>query len=181
MLFRPAVSGRGGGSKDERGCKLTPRQLLPTRSARRCLTHQPTCCPMATPPGGGRFPSHGDFGVYSGPPFSSSRRRLNNEMAVKEVIDLSASSPEPCSTATGLLAGAKLSEFTIGDRLGATRDGGEGFQVHHLLWMIPGVLVLDVTQNDGRYHQRRFPGIVAKYSRSVTAIPCSLLCSVQGT
>lgn len=80
---------------------------------------------MATSPGS----------VYHGekrPPPSSRRQRQHNE--VHEVIDLSTSSPEPCSTAA-LFAGANLSNFTIGDRLGATRDGGEGFQVHHyILW-----------------------------------------------
>lgn len=89
---------------------------------------------MATPPGGGRLPSH-DFGGEKGPPFSSRRRRQpSNEVnEVNEVIDLSTSPPEPCSTATALFAGANLSDFIIGDRLGATRDGEEGFQVHHLL------------------------------------------------
>lgn len=93
---------------------------------------------MATPPGGGRFPSHGDVGGDQRPPFGSRRRRPNNE--VNEVIDLSSSSPEP-STATApptVFAGAKLSDFIIGDRLGATRDGGEGFQVHQLVIGHPG-------------------------------------------
>lgn len=91
---------------------------------------------MATPPGGRQFLSHGGLDGGRRPPSSVSRKRqrpnkeVNEVNEVNDVIDLSTCSPEPCSTATAPLAGAKLSDFAIGERLGATRDGGEGFQVH---------------------------------------------------
>lgn len=46
-----------------------------------------------------------------------------------EVIDLSCTTPpHEASTATDF-RDVKLQDFHFGDRLGATRDGGEGFQV----------------------------------------------------
>lgn len=102
-------------------------------------SHHTDTSRMTTFPHGGRVSPHEHLGGGQDQPFSSRQRRPGGE--VNEVIDLSTtSSPQhSCPTATtafALFAGAKLSDFTIGDRLGATRDGGEGFQVHCLLWTI---------------------------------------------
>lgn len=84
---------------------------------------------MATPSGDGRLSSRGhlagDWGVLV-----DDRQRPNSE-----VIDLSTSHPEQASaTATTTeFCGVALSDFSIGDRLGATRDGGKGFQVKRLV------------------------------------------------
>lgn len=45
-----------------------------------------------------------------------------------EVIDLTTPPHHEASTAT-IFKDVKLGDFHVGDRLGATRDGGEGFQV----------------------------------------------------
>ncbi|CAM9696013.1 unnamed protein product, partial [Ectocarpus fasciculatus] len=54
-------------------------------------------------------------------PNQEAQRREN------EVIDLSCTTPPHASTATDF-RDVKLGDFHVGDRLGATRDGGEGFQ-----------------------------------------------------
>lgn len=88
---------------------------------------------MAAPPTGGRILRAGRPTVRQG---LSPSRRLDSE-----VIDLSAdadhtaaAAPAPvASTPANDLRGTKLEDFAIGDRLGQTRDGGEGFQVRRLV------------------------------------------------
>lgn len=89
-----------------------------------CLTRA-----MATPSGSRRLSSHDHLAGNRGFPLNGRRRPDDSE-----VIDLT-SPPTASATATiqGIGPGIALSDFIIGDRLGATRDGREEFQVQRLV------------------------------------------------
>ena len=73
----------------------------------------------ATPPAGQCLPSHGNL---------ASEPSIEAKRAGTEVIDLTSPTSSPAAGSTCFRA-SNLRSFRIGERLGATRDGGEGFQV----------------------------------------------------
>lgn len=101
-----------------------------TQQSKTAQHTRPPNCPtdvMATPSGCRRGSSHSSHDHLTGSwglPVNGRQRRDS------EVIDLT-SPPKPASATatTNGFDGVALSDFSIGDRLGATRDGGQGFQV----------------------------------------------------
>lgn len=62
---------------------------------------------------------------------------LNRARRINQVIDLSSTVDSPPTGVSdnrrSLFSGVKLKDLRVGDRLGASRDGGEGFQVR---WVV---------------------------------------------